>query len=244
MILYTYFCRIQNKNFSEEKKNNSLPQTPPFFNSMKQTPSTFEISSASSPGHFTHRPLPAMGNGYPSLRETSDQFLAVISVRRWKLILERLRLTNSCEPKVLSVEEVFKKNGVDCWKEICIWDMLTISSCWWVDDCWVAWYQYVLPNQIWKWWFRNVCLYEHTNSIYVCMMYMYLKRDSYSTHTSQIPFPEKLQITSENNRWRSLETPKGLHCPISFLEITSKHQNLEQEIVQRPGEEFKRRGVK
>ena len=104
---------------------------------------------------------------------------------------------------------------VHCWKQICIWDMLVISSCWWVDDCWVAWYQYVLPNQIWKWWFRNVCLYEHTNSIYVCMMYMYLKSDSYSTHTSQILFPEKLQITSKNNRRRSLETPKGLHCPIS-----------------------------
>ena len=131
-------------------------------------------SASSPPGHFTDP------DRFPPW-ETSYQFLAVISVRRWKLILERLRLTNSLWAEGRrSVEAVFVlKRGSLLEKEICIWDMLVIFSCWWVDDCWVAWYQYVLPNQIWKWWFRN----EHANSIYVCMMYMYLINDSYTQYT-------------------------------------------------------------
>lgn len=118
------FLLDSKKNFSEKKKKKQFPAipTPPFFNSMKQkTFNRRKIFWTSPPGHFTDP------DRFPPW-ETSYQFLAVISVRRWKLILERLRLTNSCEPKVLSVEAVCITSAL-LEKEICIWDMLIIFSC-------------------------------------------------------------------------------------------------------------------
>lgn len=131
-----------------------------------------------NPEHFTDpNDLPAMGNELPifgrDLRSTMEIDLGEAEID--KLLVSRVCLCQwrRCSWKWFVVGK----------KYICIWDMLIVFSCWWVDDCWVAWYVKctTLPV-IWKWWFRNICLYEHTNSIYVCMMHMYLINDSYTVH--------------------------------------------------------------